>query len=119
MFKTLLVVYLGINILTWVMVIIPWFIFYLKSLDDKYTKIESKTATTNIKSDNTDNIHYSEYISGEDFMKIFPDTYVSHTKQINEDKEIDTYRFYYQGKYLTKEEVIKKAHEVLRRNINY
>ena len=117
MLKTLLVVYLGINILTWTL-IIPWLIIYLK---DKYeeSKAESRTATTNIKSDNTDNIHYSEYISGEDFMNIFPDTYISHTKQINEDKEIDTYRFYYQGKYLTKEEVIEKAHEVLRRNINY
>lgn len=93
-------------------------IIYLK---DKYeeSKAESKTATTIIEPTSTDNIHHSEYISGEDFMKIFPDTYVSHTKQINEDKEIDTYRFYYQGKYLTKEEVIEKAHEVLRKNINY
>lgn len=117
MLKTLLVVYLGINILTWTL-IIPWLIIYLK---DKYeeSKAESKTATTIIEPTTTDNIHYSEYISGEDFMKIFPDTYVSHTKQINEDKEIDTYRFYYQGRYLTKEEVIEKAHEVLRKNINY
>lgn len=90
-------------------------------LKDKYaeSKTENKTATTVIEPTATDNIHNSGYISGEDFMNIFPDTYVSHTKQINEDKEIDTYRFYYQGRYLTKEEVIEKAHEVLRRNINY
>ena len=112
MLKRLLVVYLGINITTWVMVIIPWFMFYLKSLDDKYTKIENKTTTTYIESTTTDNINHSGYISGEDFMNIFStlDSY-----KYEKPKE----KFYYHGKYLTSDEVIEKAHEILRRNINY
>lgn len=108
----LLIIYLIINIITWVMVIIPWYIFYLKSLDDKYTKIESKTATTIIEPTATDNIHHSEYISGEDFMNIF--------STLDSDKhEKPEEKFYYHGKYLTSDEVIEKAHEILRWSINY
>lgn len=112
MLVRLLIIYFIINIMTWVMVIIPWFIFYLKSLDDKYTKIENKTATTSIKSTATDNIHYSEYISGEDLMNIF--------STLDSDKyEKPEEKFYYHGKYLTSDEVIEKAHEILRWSINY
>lgn len=98
------------------MVIIPWFMFYLKSLDDKYTTIGNKTKSTIVKPTTADNIYYSEYISGEDFMNIFSPmesyTYSDKHKKPEE-------KFYYHGKYLTSDEVIEKAHEILRSNINY
>ena len=97
MLKTFLVVYLGINILTWTL-IIPWLIIYLK---DKYeeSKAESKTATTSIEPITSDNIHYSEYISGEDLMNIF--------STLDSDKyEKPKEKFYYHGQYLTSDEVI-------------
>ena len=88
-------------------------------LKDKYYNHEDKTnetATTVIEPTATDNIHHSEYISGEDFMNIFS-AMESYTYFDKQEKPIE--KFYYQGKYLTKEEVIEKALEVLRKNINY
>lgn len=111
MLETLLVIYLGINILTWIL-IIPWILMYLK---DKYYNHEDKTnetATTVIEPTATDNIHYSEYISGEDLMNIFSTLDSDKYKKPEE-------KFYYHGKYLTSDEVIEKAHEILRWSINY
>jgi len=111
MLVRLLVIYFIINIITWIMVVIPWFIFYLKSLDDRYTKTENKTATTISEPTITDNIHYSKYISGEDLMNIF--------STLDSDKyEKPKEKFYYHGQYLTSDEVIEKAHEILRWSIN-
>lgn len=112
----LLIIYIIINIITWVMVIIPWYVFYLKSLDDKYTKIENKTVTTFIEPTVTDNIHHSEYISREDFINILS-SMESYTYPDNHEKPEE--KFYYHGKYLTSDEVIEKAHEILRWSINY
>lgn len=110
MLETLLIIYLGINILTWIL-IIPWILMYLK---DKYYNQENtnKTATTIANPTNSDNIHYSEYISGEDFLNIFSTLDSDKYKKPEE-------KFYYHGKYLTSDEVIEKAHEILRWTINY
>lgn len=110
MLETLLVIYLGINILTWIL-IIPWILMYLK--DKCYNQEDiNKTATTIANPTTTDNIHYSEYISGEDLMNIFSTLDSDKYKKPEE-------KFYYHGKYLTSDEVIEKAHEILRWSINY
>lgn len=110
MLEILLVIYLGINILTWIL-IIPWILMYLKDKCNNHEGL-NETATTIVKPTNSDNIHYSEYISGEDLMNIF--------STLDSDKyEKPEEKFYYRGKYLTSDEVIEKAHEILRWSINY